>query len=122
MIPSTRRVHILLVAISLFLILPVGIISADDTDGLDTEEHARAYANDRGMFYLSPYNDLEVIAGQGTCAVEIVDDLPDVDAVFVAVERFYEVELGDVHREPDGAHLIRHGPLDRGRKNHRHGK
>jgi threonine dehydratase len=55
------------------------------TDGLDTEEHARAYANDRGMFYLSPYNDLEVIAGQGTCAVEIVDDLPDVDAVFVAV-------------------------------------
>jgi len=55
------------------------------TDGLDTEQHAREYAERHGMFYLSPYNDEEVIAGQGTCGVEIIDDLPDVDAVFVAV-------------------------------------
>jgi threonine dehydratase len=37
------------------------------------------------MFYLSPYNDAQVVAGQGTCGVEIVEDLPDVDAVFIAV-------------------------------------
>ena len=55
------------------------------TDGLDTEEHARQYAGDNGMFYLSPYNDEQVMAGQGTCGVEIVEDLPDVDAVFIAV-------------------------------------
>ena len=55
------------------------------TDGLDTEQHAREYANRKGMFYFSPYNDAQVIAGQGTCGVEIVEDLPDVDAVFVAV-------------------------------------
>ncbi len=55
------------------------------TDGLDTELHARAFAEQRDMFYLSPYNDEEVIAGQGTCGVEIVSELPDVDAVFVAV-------------------------------------
>ena len=55
------------------------------TDGLDTEQHARAFAEQNGMFYLSPYNDEEVMAGQGSCGVEIVDDLPDVDAVFVAV-------------------------------------
>lgn len=55
------------------------------TDGLDTEEHARAYATDKGMFYLSPYNDEQVVAGQGTCGIEIVEDLPDVDAVFIAV-------------------------------------
>ena len=55
------------------------------TDGLDTEEHARRYAAEHGMFYLSPYNDEEVVAGQGTCGVEIVEDLPDVDAVFIAV-------------------------------------
>ena len=55
------------------------------TDGLDTEEHARQYAAEHGMFYLSPYNDEQVIAGQGTCGVEIVEDLPDVDAVFIAV-------------------------------------
>ncbi|MBT8098490.1 MAG: threonine/serine dehydratase [Gammaproteobacteria bacterium] len=55
------------------------------TDGLDTEIHAREYAEQNDMFYLSPYNDPEVIAGQGTCGVEIVSDLPDVDAVFIAV-------------------------------------
>lgn len=55
------------------------------TDGLDTEQHARAFAEQNGMFYLSPYNDEQVMAGQGSCGVEIVDDLPDVDAVFVAV-------------------------------------
>ncbi len=55
------------------------------TDGLDTELHARDYAADTGMFYLSPYNDLAVIAGQGTCGVEIASQLPDVGVVFIAV-------------------------------------
>lgn len=55
------------------------------TDGLDTEQHARQYAESNKMYYLSPYNDPEVIAGQGTCGVEIRDELPDVDAVYVAV-------------------------------------
>jgi threonine dehydratase len=55
------------------------------TDGLDTEQHAREFAELRGMFYLSPYNDEEVIAGQGTCGIEIISELPDVDAVFIAV-------------------------------------
>lgn len=55
------------------------------TDGLDTEQHARAYAAQHSMFYLSPYNDPDVIAGQGTCGVEIVAGLPDVDALFIAV-------------------------------------
>ena len=55
------------------------------TDGLDTEMHAREYARQNGMAYLSPYNDADVIAGQGTCGVEIAQQLPDVDAVFIAV-------------------------------------
>ncbi len=54
-------------------------------DGLDTEQHARQYADENGMLYLSPYNDEEVIAGQGTCGLEILEQLPDVDAVFIAV-------------------------------------
>lgn len=54
-------------------------------DGLDTELHARTYADERGMFYLSPYNDLEVIAGQGTCGIEIQASLPQVDTLYVAV-------------------------------------
>ena len=55
------------------------------TDGLDTENHARAYAVDNGMAYLSPYNDEQVIAGQGSCGVEIARQLSPVDAVFIAV-------------------------------------
>ena len=55
------------------------------TDGLDTEQHAREYAEKNAMLYLSPYNDEQVIAGQGTCGVEILEQLPELDAVFVAV-------------------------------------
>ena len=55
------------------------------TDGLDTEMHAREYAAENGMCYLSPYNDEDVVAGQGTCGVEIAKQLPQVDAIFVAV-------------------------------------
>jgi threonine dehydratase len=55
------------------------------TDGLDTEQHAREFALQNKMPYLSPYNDKEVVAGQGTCGIEIFEQLPDVDAVFVAV-------------------------------------
>ncbi len=55
------------------------------TDGLDTEQHARDYAEQNRQLYLSPYNDEEVIAGQGTCGIEIAEQLPELDAVFVAV-------------------------------------
>ena len=55
------------------------------TDGLDTELHAREYAEQNAMFYLSPYNDEEVMAGQGSCGVEIAAQLPDVDDVFIAI-------------------------------------
>lgn len=62
-----------------------GDVRFEGTDGLDTEQHARAYAAEHDMFYVSPYNDEEVVAGQGSCGIEIVRQLPDFDAVFVAV-------------------------------------
>lgn len=55
------------------------------TDGLDTETHAREYADAHGMIYLSPYNDPDVIAGQGSCGVEIGRQLSGIDALFVAI-------------------------------------
>ncbi len=55
------------------------------TDGLDTEQHAREFAVRNDMYYLSPYNDRQVIAGQGTCGIELVEQLPDLDAIFIAV-------------------------------------
>ena len=55
------------------------------TDGLDTEQHARQFSIDNNMYYVSPYNDATVIAGQGTCGVEIIRQQADIDAVFIAV-------------------------------------
>ena len=55
------------------------------TDGLETEQHARSYAQENGMLYLSPYNDPDVIAGQGSCGVEIARQISELDAVFIAV-------------------------------------
>lgn len=62
-----------------------GTVAFFGTDGLDTEQHARAHAAQHDMFYLSPYNDDEVIAGQGTIGIEILEQLPDVEVVFMAV-------------------------------------
>ena len=52
---------------------------------LDAELAARATARETGRLYLSPYNDANVIAGQGTVAVELHSQLERIDAVFVAV-------------------------------------
>ncbi len=62
-----------------------GVVRLFGTDGLDTEQHARAFADENGMVYLSPYNDAHVIAGQGSCGVEIAKQLAKIDAVFIAV-------------------------------------
>lgn len=62
-----------------------GDVRLHGTDGLDTETHARAYAAENDKTYISPYNDAIVIAGQGTCGIEIVEQLPDVDTLYIAV-------------------------------------
>lgn len=56
-------------------------------DGLDTEEHARAVAAHEGRTYVSPYNDIDVVCGQGTIGVEMAEQLGDngLDAVVIAV-------------------------------------
>ncbi|MEM9772936.1 MAG: threonine/serine dehydratase [Chloroflexota bacterium] len=56
-------------------------------DGVVAELAARNFANASGKTFISPYNDLQVAAGQGTCAVEIERQLSreSADYVFVAV-------------------------------------
>jgi len=55
------------------------------SDPVEAELAARAAARADGKVYISPYNDLNVVAGQGTLALELADQVPDLDAVFVAV-------------------------------------
>jgi threonine dehydratase len=54
-------------------------------DSLVAEMQAREYASQNGMIYISPYNDEEVIAGQGTAGVEIARALDRVDRLFVSL-------------------------------------
>jgi threonine dehydratase len=46
---------------------------------------AERIAAERGMTVIPPYDHIEVIAGQGTVGLEIVEDLPEVDVVLVPV-------------------------------------
>jgi threonine dehydratase len=49
------------------------------------ERTARELADRYGFTMIPPYDDRDIIAGQGTVGVEIVADLPDVDVVLVPV-------------------------------------
>lgn len=49
------------------------------------EATARRVAAEQGKVYVSPYNDPLVVAGQGTCGLEISRQLPDVDTAVFAV-------------------------------------
>jgi threonine dehydratase len=46
---------------------------------------AQAMAERDGFAYIHPFADETVITGQGTTALEILDDLPDVDTILVAI-------------------------------------
>jgi len=55
----------------------------------DTFDEARQEANqlaeERQLTYIHPFNDPQVIAGQGTLAFEILEQVPDAEAVLVPV-------------------------------------
>ena len=51
----------------------------------DAERAAREMERETGATFVSPYNDREVIAGQGTIGLEIIEDAPDLDAIIVPV-------------------------------------
>ncbi len=47
--------------------------------------HAHALAAEQGLVFVHPYDDLGVMAGQGTLALEMLADAPDLDALLVPV-------------------------------------
>ena len=51
------------------------------------ERHARALAlaEERGLAMVPPYENLDVITGQGTCGLEILDARPEVETILVPV-------------------------------------
>lgn len=46
---------------------------------------AKQFTEKNGMTFIPPFDDLRIIEGQGTVAVEILEELSDIDYVFVPV-------------------------------------
>ena len=52
----------------------------DEADAL-----ARRLVEEKGYTYIHPFDDLQLIAGQGTVGLEILEDWPDVDVIVVPI-------------------------------------
>ena len=52
---------------------------------MQAEQLAQQLSDGRAMTFLSPYDDPEIIAGQGTVALEMVEDGPELDVLLVPV-------------------------------------
>ena len=51
----------------------------------EAAERARARAATEGLTFIHPYDDLAIIAGQGTVALEMLEDVPDLDLLVVPI-------------------------------------
>jgi len=59
------------------------VLHGDTLD--EARAHAMALAAQQGLTFIHPYDDAQVAAGQGTVALEMLDDVPQLDALIVAV-------------------------------------
>ncbi|MBR2216512.1 MAG: threonine ammonia-lyase [Selenomonadaceae bacterium] len=59
------------------------VLHGDSFD--DAYAHSLQLQKEHGYVYIHPFNDLEVLLGQGTTALEIIDALKDVDAILVPI-------------------------------------
>jgi len=67
----------------------------------EANEKAKELVRTEGLTYVHPFDDAQLIAGQGTLGLEIVKDWPEVDAVIVPIGGgAFEYELAPFH-DPD---------------------
>ncbi len=59
------------------------VLEGDTFD--DARAHGLALALERGLTLVHPYDDLDVIAGQGTIGLEMLAQQPDIDTLVVAI-------------------------------------
>ncbi len=51
----------------------------------DAYNHALSLRDEKGYTFIHPFNDEQVIAGQGTIGLELIDQIADLDAVVVPI-------------------------------------
>src|SRR5690242_18347910 len=59
------------------------ILTGDTFD--DCQVEALRFANGHRMRFVPPFDDYKIIEGQGTIAMEVLEELPEVDYLFVPV-------------------------------------
>jgi len=62
-----------------------GIVEFYGKDCIESEFRAQEISKESGSAYISPYNDPDIVTGQGTIAVELDNQLNDIDEVIVSV-------------------------------------
>ncbi len=62
-----------------------GIVEFYGKDCIESEFRAQEISKESGSAYISPYNDPDIVAGQGTIAVELDNQLNNIDEVIVSV-------------------------------------
>ncbi|HPG99627.1 MAG: pyridoxal-phosphate dependent enzyme [Bacteroidales bacterium] len=62
-----------------------GIITYCRSTQQDREETLRVVQQQTGATLIHPYNNINVICGQGTAALELLDEMPDLDVVIAPV-------------------------------------
>ena len=61
------------------------VVLAGATRSAEQGSRAEAIARDEGLAMIPPFNHPDVIAGQGTCGLEILEQRPDVGTILVPV-------------------------------------
>jgi threonine dehydratase len=51
----------------------------------EARAHALVLAEQQGLVFVHPYDDADIVAGQGTVALEMLADVPDLDTLIVAI-------------------------------------
>jgi threonine dehydratase len=59
------------------------VIDGDAYD--EASAHAMALCSQRDLVFVHPFNDLDVMAGQGTVALEMLEDVPDLEVLPIPI-------------------------------------
>src|SRR5690606_4503936 len=59
------------------------VLNGDTFD--DCKKAALEYSREHDMTFIPPFDDEKIIEGQGTVAVEILEDLPSVEAIIIPI-------------------------------------
>jgi threonine dehydratase len=59
------------------------VLHGDTLD--EAREHALTLAQAQGLTFVHPYDDADIVIGQGTVALEMLQEVPELDALIIAV-------------------------------------